>query len=194
MNEADERAQAENPVRRTTAQLYRDGLLIALLALAPLRRRNLADLIVGRTLVRGGKEWRIVLRASDMKNARDYEIVLTPLSEKIDRFIALFRPAFFRSDKHPGLLASSKGVPMTGDAIYGAICRRTKSHFGKSVNPHLFRDGAATFWALNSPECIRGVSALLGHADPKTLRHYNQAASIVAGRRLAAILGGKSGY
>jgi integrase len=77
---------------------------------------------------------------------------------------------------------------MTGNAIYDAICRRTKAYFGRSVNPHLFRDGAATFFALNAPESIGSASALLGHAHPKTLKHYNQAGSIMAGRRLARVL------
>jgi integrase len=75
--------------------------------------------------------------------------------------------------------------------LYDAICQRTKANFGQSVSPHLFRDGAATFFALNAPESIGSASALLGHADPKTLRHYNQAGSILAGRRLASVLQGR---
>ena len=77
---------------------------------------------------------------------------------------------------------------MTGNAIYDAICRRTAAHFGRPVNPHLFRDGAATFWALEAPAIIEGASALLGHSDLKTFKHYNQARSVAAGRRLAALL------
>ncbi len=38
---------------------YRDGLVIAFLALIPLRRRNLADLALDRTLIRQGSQWLI---------------------------------------------------------------------------------------------------------------------------------------
>ena len=100
----------------------------------------------------------------------------------------MFRPLFRNSFGHSGLWPSIKGIPLTGNAIYDLIIRRTKAHFGQAVNPHLFRDGAATLWALETPELIEGASALLGHSDLKTFRYYNQARSVVAGRRLAALL------
>jgi integrase len=53
------------------------------------------------------------------------------------------------------------------------------------VNPHLFRDAAATFWALQDPARVRAVSELLGHEPRMTERHYNQASGIRAGRKLA---------
>jgi site-specific recombinase XerD len=140
-------------------------------------------------VIRTGEEWRIVLRSTETKQKRDHQTpVGVSTSKCIDRFLEVFRPAFFRSDKHRALWPSRKGVPMTGNAIYDAICRRTKAYFGHSVNPHLFRDGAATFCALNAPQSIGSASALLGHAGPKTLKHYNQAGSIMAGRRLAKAL------
>jgi hypothetical protein len=51
MNEA-ERADNLAPLRR--ALLYRDGLIIALLAADPLRRANIAALEIGKTLVKDG--------------------------------------------------------------------------------------------------------------------------------------------
>ena len=84
--------------------------------------------------------------------------------------------------------ASAKGVPLTGNAIYDAVCRRTRKAFGQAVNLHLFRDGAATFWALRDPTRVRGVSGLLGHDPRTTERHYNQANGIRAGRTLADAL------
>jgi integrase len=77
---------------------------------------------------------------------------------------------------------------MTSNALYDAVCRQTKAAFGTAINLHLFRDAAATFWALRAPDQIAGASALLGHAHPKTLRYYNQAGSIRAGRQAADIL------
>jgi site-specific recombinase XerD len=188
MRQADERQPTEQPIRAETAQLYRDGLLISILAATAIRRRGFASLMLQSNVIRTGEEWRIVLRSAETKQKRDHEAPLgLSISKSIDRFLELFRPVFFRSDKHRALWPSRKGVPMTGNAIYDAICRRTKAYFGHSVNPHLFRDGAATFCALNAPESIGSASALLGHAGPKTLKHYNQAGSIIAGRRLVKV-------
>jgi site-specific recombinase XerD len=69
-----------------------------------------------------------------------------------------------------------KGSPLSGDAIYDVIIRRTAAHFGRAVNAHLFRDGAATFWAIAAPAKIEGASALLGHSDVRTMKFYNQLA------------------
>ena len=82
-----------------------------------------------------------------------------------------------------------RACPLTGNAIYDAVCRRTKQAFGRPVNPHLFRDGAATFWALKAPTQVGAVSELLGHQPRMTERHYNQANGISAGRKLADALG-----
>src|SRR4051794_15704894 len=189
MRQADEKQLTEQPIRAATAQLYRDGLLISILAATAIRRRSFASLTLHSNVIRTGQEWRIILRSAETKQKRDHEVPLgVSTSKYVDRFLEVFRPAFFRSDKHRALWPSRKGVPMTGNAIYDAICRRTKAYFGHSVNPHLFRDGAATFCALNAPESLGSASALLGHAGPKSLKHYNQAGSIIAGRRLAKIL------
>jgi integrase len=56
---------------------------------------------------------------------------------------------------------------MLSGAIYDAVCRRTDLAFGRSVNLHLFRDAAATFWCVEAPEAILGTRDLLGH------RHIN---------------------
>ena len=81
-----------------------------------------------------------------------------------------------------------QGIPLTGNAIYNAVYRRTKEAFGEPVNLHLFRDGAATFWALKDPARVAAMSGLLGHEPRMTERHYNQANGIRAGRKLADAL------
>jgi hypothetical protein len=52
---------------------YRDGLLIAILALIPLRRRNLADLALGVTLVREGSSWIVAFGEDDTKTHAAFE-------------------------------------------------------------------------------------------------------------------------
>jgi integrase/recombinase XerD len=49
---------------------YRDGLLIALLALIPLRRRTLAALRIGKHLVKSGALWSLDIPAKEQATAR----------------------------------------------------------------------------------------------------------------------------
>jgi integrase len=189
MTEADEALATTQRVSKEAALLYRDGLIIALLSSAPMRKRNLASLTVGHNLQRFGPTWRVILHAGQTKTRREQEYELgSTMSAALDRYLQVYRPAFFGSSRHGAVWASAKGVPLTANAIYDAVCRRTTSAFGKAVGLHLFRDAAATWWALRAPAEIAGASALLGHAHPKTLRYYNQANSIEAGRYAAEIL------
>jgi len=154
-----------------------------------MRRRNLAGLTLGQSVLREGESWTVVLQESETKNGEALDSTLPPeLGRAVDRYLEHFRPVLFGSGEHRGLWASAKGVPLTGNAAYDAVCRRTKAAFGKPVNLHLFRDGAATFWATRNTAQVRGVSALLGHQPRTTERHYNQASGISAGRKLAEVL------
>src|SRR5215213_10139599 len=155
-----------------------------------MRRRNVASLTPGQNLQRVGGSWIVMLKASETKNRRALGYSLPArLGSALEHYLERFRPILFGSAAHRGLWASAKGVPMTGNAIYDAVCRRTKAAFGRPVNLHLFRDGAATFWALNAPAQVRGASELLGHAHPRTTeRYYNQANAISAARTLAGLL------
>ena len=64
---------------------YRDGLLIALLALIPLRRRTIAALRIGKHLVKSGPLWSLDIPAKDNKSKRPLEYEILPgMSERID--------------------------------------------------------------------------------------------------------------
>jgi len=65
------------------------------------------------------------------------------VGERLDWYLAHYRPVIHGSHVHAGLWASAKGCPMKGGAIYDAVCRRTKAAFGKRMYLHLFRDAAA---------------------------------------------------
>ncbi len=80
-----------------------------------------------------------------------------------------------------------KGGPMTANAIYDTVCKRTRKAFGFSVNPHRFRHVAGTLWSIEDPKNVRGVKDLFGHAsyDKMTGPHYIMGQSRIAGRALA---------
>jgi hypothetical protein len=73
--------------------------------------------------------------------------------------------------------------------IYHCIVMRTRDGFGRPVNPHLFRDCAATSIAIEDPRHIGIAWRLLGHRTPRTTEeYYNQARSVAASQRLHNVL------
>jgi len=170
---------------RTAALLHRDGLVIALLSARPIRRRNLAMIRIGRHLVRDEVGYRLVFERHEIKTDERYDTLLPEsLTAPIDRYLAIHRPNINGTEHHEGLWASMKGRPMTEEALYERVCIHTKEAFGHSINPHLFRDIAATTIAIEDPKNVRIASDLLGHSDPSmTERFYIQAETIRASRR-----------
>jgi integrase len=171
---------------------YRDGLFIALPAVAPLRRSTLAALRVGQHLLKSGDLWVLEIPAKDTKTRQSLDFLLSgPLSARIDRYLAEFRDAIPGATKHNGLWPSNKGRPMDGGAIYARVRQRTKDALGFPVNLHRFRHAAATLWSVRDPKNVRGAKDLLGHSSfGTTEKHYVMAQSRLAGRALARAIGG----
>ena len=171
---------------RSMQTAYRDGLIIALLALVPLRRRTLAALRIGKRLVRSGNLWALDLPAEDIKTRRplDYPIS-AELSGCIDWYLDQMMP-IPGAELHDYLWASTRARSMGGKAIYDAVRRRTREALGFAVNLHRFRRAAATLWSRQDPANVRGAKDLLGHASfATTEKHYIMAQSRIAGRALA---------
>jgi integrase/recombinase XerD len=164
--------------------------MIAVLAAAPVRRSNFAGLTLYHNIVNSGSTWTILLDGTETKGRRALEYPVPPrVGDRLDRYLAHYRPVFQGSDTHAGLWASAKGCPMKSGAIYDAVCRRTTAAFGHRVYLHLFRDAAATFWSVECPEAILGARDLLGHRNLHTTdRHYRHAQTVQAARQYAQIL------
>ena len=78
---------------------------------------------------------------------------------------------------------------MTQMAIYDRIRARTKEQFGIALNPHLFRDSAATTMAIADPANVRLAAPLLGHRTfTTTERYYRQARAQEAHRGFVDVL------
>ena len=193
------RAQISDPhfaVQR--AVLYRDGLIIALLAYRPLRMRSFAALTLDQHLVRRGSAWWMVLGGADTKTRRPMEMPFPgALADWLELYLERYRPALLVGRPKPGVLRPAisalwigKGGRMMGpSAIAHQIRQHTEVAFGMSINPHLFRDICATSIAIEDPEHVRVVTAILGHATLATSeRHYNQAQTLEAARRHQAVL------
>lgn len=190
MAEAVNSARVAGRITKEDALTYRDGLIIALLAAVPLRRRTLAALTINQHLVKIGDQWLLDIPAADTKTCRPLEFPIPhALFKCIDLYLADFRGAIMGADDHQGLWPSVRGTPMGGGAIYDAVRRRTTEALGFPVNLHRFRSAAGNLWSVSDPVNVRGVKDLLGHIDfGTTERHYIGAQSRLAGRALAKVL------
>lgn len=180
---------ASMPVDVEAALRFRDGLMIALLAVIPLRRRNIAMIRISRHLVMEGERYLLVFQSEETKNRQPIEFeVPDKLAPFIDRYLAVRRHIPGAGD-HDGLWASAKGCALTGSGIYDRVCRHTREAFGFAVNLHLFRGSATSTIATRDPEHILVARDLLGHSSFRTTeRFYIQAQQIDAGRRYQDIL------
>src|SRR5215210_4186646 len=113
MQEGEAAFEESGRITKDAALTYRDGLIIALLAVAPMRRRNLAGLTLGQHLQRVGGSWTVVLTASETKNGHALEYALPAmLGSALERYLERFRPVLFGSAAHQGVWASAKGGPL----------------------------------------------------------------------------------
>ena len=169
---------------------YRDGLLLALLSLWPIRRRSLAALTASRHLEFDDAGVNILLHPADTKSRRA-ESVRWPeqLLPYLMRYLKEIRPVLLGHSEHDGFWASYHGGPLGGDRLYDIVRARTLAKFGKAMSLHDFRRAAATFLAMAEPEKIGLIPGVLQHVSPDVSdQHYNLARSMQAGRRFAAHL------
>ena len=182
------------------AVLYRDGLMIALLAMRPFRRRSFTSLAIGQHLVKDSESWWLDFEPGDVKNKTAVKEITFP-AELVDAlmiYLQQHRPVLLKpkarmaeSRAEPTALWVGKGGRPLGDsAISLQIQRHTKEAFGKPINLHLFRDCAVTSIAIHDPAHVRDAQVILGHSNFETTeRHYNQAKGLEASERFQQHVG-----
>jgi integrase/recombinase XerD len=176
---------------RAIAELHRDGLIIALAALLPLRRSNLSALTLDASLYQVDQLWAVRIAELESKSGRSIEAVLpVRISESITRHVELFRPLFFGSISHRGLWCSFyRGEALTDTGLYMAVRKCVGERTGKWISLHDFRRIAATSIAIYDPRNVASASQLLGHVtECVTHAYYNRARGVVASRRMATLI------
>ena len=93
-----------------------------------------------------------------------------------------------------GALGSLPCAMLNADQVREQMRRiraHTKKAFGVAINPHLFRDSAATTMAIADPKHVRATAPLLGHRSFSTTeRNYVQAKGFEAQRRFQTAMFG----
>jgi integrase/recombinase XerD len=163
--------------RRLNAMDYRDGLMVAFLALCPVRLDNLAHMQIDRHLRFYGEIARVTFAAQEMKAGRplefDWPDVLRPA---LDYYLSHVHPMLYHLPQigaplWPSLHRGKRQMGASG--IYTRIMQVTGKHLGRSINPHMFRDAAATFIAETTPERALLAAGVLQHRNLQvTKNHY----------------------
>jgi integrase/recombinase XerD len=172
---------------------YRDGLMIALLAFAPLRRKNLASLEIGRHLIGDDNDRYIIIPAAETKTRAPIEFAIPELLlPYLDLYLAVVRSRLLKNMSCQALWVSPRGGALRYGAIGDIVSRHTLSVLGLRLTPHDTRDAAATTWALSDPSKIGMAKDLLSHLNERTMqKHYNRAKAVEATRTYAAIVRAK---
>ena len=177
-----EATSSVSPIMR--AVRVRDGLMVALLALRPLRLRNLAMIEIDRHLVQQNGAWWLLFRAEETKTGEPIEVPVPDILEApLWRYLEVHRPDLLQGGTSQRLWINQYGDAMSDQALYRRITKVTKRRFGVAINPHLFRHCAATTIAIEDPQHVSIAKSLLGHSSLATTEaHYNQARALEAGR------------
>lgn len=193
--EAGEKLVRENggPITHPDCAVrLRDGAIICLLAIMPMRRRALSELALGTSLCVEESQITVCLDGSMTKNGQPWEaIVPETLREILAIYLQTARPALLArgSGDTEAVWLGRNGAPLHINQFTRAITKRTESLLGVDVSPHLFRDAAATTLARTDPASARLIKPILGHASERiSEEHYIRADTITAGRGLASAL------
>jgi integrase/recombinase XerD len=162
---------------RLNAMDYRDGLMIAFLALCPVRVDNLAHMEIGRHVHFDGEIARVTFAAQEMKGGRSLEFDWPDtLRPALDYYLRQVHPMLYNLPQigaplWPSLHRCKRQMGASG--IYTRIMQVTAKHLGRSINPHMFRDAAATFIAETTPERALLAAGVLQHRNLQiTKNHY----------------------
>jgi integrase len=168
------------PCRR--AKLFRDGLMLALLAVCPIRLKNVAALRIGTSLRKEHDTWFIALVAAETKAKRfDERKIPKYLTPAIERYLSVYRkPA---RGNETALWIGYHRRPLGYSGVERSLTDAARSQLSIALSPHLFRDCAASTLYRHAGQQPGLAAAILQHTDPRvTERHYNrsQTASFAA--------------
>jgi integrase len=168
----------EAPVKR--ARAVRNGLMLALLAANPTRRKNFGSLEIGKTFRKIEGQWWICIsaRATKTKQRAEERPVAVWLTPYIELYLEEARPILLSlSQKETNRLWVSSGGPMSARDVGKVITQVTKQTLGVAISPHLFRTATTASDAQSDMPYF--ASALLGHSHPRIAdEHYKRNSSL----------------
>jgi len=139
--------------------------MVAFLATRPVRLENHASIDLGKHLIKVQDTYWCRFRHEETKEKEPLEFPISRAAQPfLDRYLAVHRPLLLRGTNRPTALDIDPLDAMADNSIYCRVTTCTERLIGRPINPHLFRDCAATFIAEVAPEEIRIVARILGHS------------------------------
>jgi integrase len=170
----------------------RDGAMVAMLSLLPMRRRAMVHLELGSSVIVRDSDIVISLPDSLTKNGIPWScMVPEPLLPLLRHYVDEVRPWFLHRGRaqHDILWVGDNGAPFAENYFGMKVSNATEALTGVRISLHLFRDAAATTLARISPDAARLIRPVLAHTSGGTAeRHYIHASSIEAGRNYADVI------
>jgi integrase len=174
------------------AKGIRNGFMIALLAVCPIRVKNFAALEIGVTFKEVHGSWWITLPFNSTKTSGLEERPVPEfLNHAIDLYLKHARPLLIgtRPEIKSLWISSGTGQRYTTKNLGTLISKITFRTVGVDVSPHLFRTAGATTAAMYGGDNPYLASAFLGHSDPRvTQEHYIRATTVNAAKQWGAIV------
>jgi integrase len=169
----------------------RNGLLIALLALHPIRIKNFTALSIGGSFINVDGRWWLHIASNDTKSHRvDERQVPEFITDAVNSYIETHRVILCRGDTNNLALwiSSTTGQRLTTKNLGTLISKITRETIGVDICPHLFRTAGASTAAIYGSKHPGLASALLNHRDPRvTEERYNHATGMSAGKEYGLI-------
>ena len=170
------------PSQTIRASRVRNALMIAMLAVHPVRLANFTAIRIGQHLDLTGEHCWLRFSAHETKEGQPFETPLAAVLERpLDMYLRQIRPVLLDGRQSGALWISVRKTPMAEQGVYDQIVKTTERLFGHPINPHLFRDCAMTTLATDDPAHILAGSRVLGHSSLRTgEKYYNQATMLSA--------------
>jgi integrase len=169
----------------------RNGLLIALLALHPIRIKNFSALTIAESFVNVDGRWWLYVPADDTKsNFVDQRQVPEFITATVNNYVNTHHTVLSRGNaaQRALWLSSTTGQKMTVKNLGTLISKLTRETIGVDVSPHLFRTAGVSTAAVYGGKYPHLGSALMGHRDARvTEEHYNRAIFLETGDAYASI-------
>jgi hypothetical protein len=170
------------------AVAYRDGLMLGLVAFAPLRPKNLASLEIGQQLVLERNRWFVIVPREETKTKKPMQFEIPAiLLPYLTLYLEAVRPSILRGRAHTALWVSPKGGALSYIGITKSFARLSK-RLGVPFSPHDARDAAVMLWAIARPDQICVARDLLYHSKLDTTGLYNRAKGIEASRAYRQVI------
>jgi integrase/recombinase XerD len=182
----------DQPHTRSSAVARRNAVMLALLALMPVRRQTFTDLRLGISFEQRGESWIIVLEPETTKTDSFWESTVPPLvMPLLTAYLQEVRPLLLARSPtaQDHLWLTCDGRPISAHSVGLLVPALLQRLIGTPICCHLLRDCAVTTLVRTSSQAARLTAGLLGHSSDRTAqRHYNHATTLEAGRTLHAIL------